>query len=710
MVIWGVAEFSMHTFRPNTIERENRIVTAFKNTTDTIWKTHESLQIGTTQITRQLQTVLQNSQDADSLFLQKKLIDFMESSNSKLDWVVTKNNQVFWWSNNINRDLVNEITQNGSVLYSDQVGVYVISTSIFTFNNDDWSISSAAKIFEIANPYSRYGDVYQASEPSISNLNPTPFYLEGSPDLLPFDHRFSIIRLHADATTGHLALSTLDPEVRNYMDPFLIYTIRSIFFILVISILIQIFQLVLPYDNSWRSIFFRSIFIFFVGWSALNLEIIAFWIHFLILDSLPSEIGSKDNAVNFIWLSAMFIPLTLLIYRKLSIDRFYDNSTFYTRTSLIIFITGMIFGGLYFLLSEFLGYMSSSFLLDLDVSSLIIKDPLSLIHFIFSAFVSTLVMITIATVSYLFRSIKYHIKTILLLLVAGYFYAYAILVVMYLNKLQNPVFESLWIATAFIVILGIISWIHTKKRSEETISIVKAGLLMSLFLCLFSIPSIYWNQQMQLSDLSGLITGSLKYALLWMVTGSLMWTIFNWYSGKKIEIINSDEPILSGKSDLFFIGSIVVLVFSHIVMSHVMIKQVESKIQSDFRSEIIEYKTIDPEGFYSLDENGLPVWNPISDQTILNHVLDYSIYSNLKDSDTDIILDWESPTPFNQYLSAHWTGNLPDVENPVIFKRTNHNFARIFGTQFSDSFILITLFILFLNLSLYVFSRIRLSN
>ena len=116
MVIWGVAEFSMHTFRPNTIERENRIVTAFKNTTDTIWKTHESLQIGTTQITRQLQTVLQNSQDADSLFLQKKLIDFMESSNSKLDWVVTKNNQVFWWSNNINRDLVNEITQNGSVI------------------------------------------------------------------------------------------------------------------------------------------------------------------------------------------------------------------------------------------------------------------------------------------------------------------------------------------------------------------------------------------------------------------------------------------------------------------------------------------------------------------------------------------------------------------------------------------------------------------
>src|SRR5690606_884442 len=152
----------------------------------------------------------------------------------------------------------------------------------------------------------------------------------------------------------------------------------------------------------------------------------------------------------------------------------------------------MSFGGLFFLLSEFLGYMSGSTLLDLSVYSLIIKDPLSLIHFIFSAFVSTLVMITIATVSYLFRSIKYHIKTILLLLVAGYLYAYLILVVMYLNELQNPVFESLWVASAFVIILGIISWIHTNKRNEDTISIVKAGLLMALFLFLFSIPSFYW--------------------------------------------------------------------------------------------------------------------------------------------------------------------------------------------------------------------------
>ncbi|HAC14982.1 MAG TPA: hypothetical protein DCE78_03425 [Bacteroidetes bacterium] len=710
MVIWGVAEFSMHTFRPNTIQRENRIVTSFKKTTDTIWKTHETLQIETTQLSRHLQTIFLAHQDKDSISTQQNLIDIMESADSSKDWVVTRNNQVFWWSKNVTRDLINEITQNRSVLYTDQLGVYIISTSKFTISNDLWSISSASKIFEIANPDSRFGDVYQSSNASISKLNPTPFYLEGSPDLLPFDHRFSIIRLHADATTGHLALSTLDPEVRNYMDPFLIYTIRSIFFVLVIIILIQIFRLVLPYDNTWRSISLRTLFIIFMGWSALKLEIIAFWVHFLILDSLPDEIGSDENAINFIWLTAMFIPFALLTYRKLSIDRFYDNSTIYSRTSLIIFATGMTFGGLYFLLSEFLGYMSNGLLLDLSVTSLIIKDPLSLIHFIFSAFVSTLVMITIATVSYLFRSIKYHIKTILLLLVAGYLYAYLILVVMYLNELQNPVFESLWVASAFVIILGIISWIHTSKRNEDTISIVKAGLLMALFLFLFSIPSFYWNQQLQLDDLPELIIGSLKYALLWMVTGSLMWAVFNWFSDKKVGIVNSNESVLSGKSDLFYLGSIIVLVCFHIGLSHVMLDQVESKIHSDFNSELRNKQSITPEGYYTLDEFGLPKWNPVTNETLSNKVLDYSIYSSLKESDSDVVLSWETSTRFNQALTAHWTGNLPDYENPVIFKQTNRNFARIFGAQFSDSFILITLFLLFINLSLYVINRFRRSN
>src|SRR5690606_28226147 len=133
----------------------------------------------------------------------------------------------------------------------------------------------------------------------------------------------------------------------------------------------------------------------------------------------------------------------------------------------------MLFGGLFFLLSEFLGYMSGSTLLDLSVYSLVIKDPLSLVHFIFGTFVSTLVMITIATVSYLFRSIKYHIKTILLLLISGYVYAYFVLVILFLNDMQNPVIDSLWIACAFLIILGITSWLHRRKRNDEFMSIVR---------------------------------------------------------------------------------------------------------------------------------------------------------------------------------------------------------------------------------------------
>src|SRR5690606_35849018 len=132
-----------------------------------------------------------------------------------------------------------------------------------------------------------------------------------------------------------------------------------------------------------------------------------------------------------------------------------------------------------------------------------------------------------------------------------------------------------------------------------------------------------------------------KYILLWLVTGALMWSIFNWFSVKKVEIIQSGESLFSGKSELFVLGSVFLLVCIHIGLTQYVKTQVKQEMQSSFQSELTSQQELNPEGFYKVDENGLPVWQATFDHLSTNEVLNYSVYSNLMSSEPNFIMNWD---------------------------------------------------------------------
>ncbi len=675
MVTWGVVEFALHTLRPNTIQRENQIVSVFKEASDTIWETHKNLQLTASK----LSNTLSNATDSNYLnTISQTTPDLDETST---DWLLIKDGKAEWWSDNLTLNVIRAMQDATSVLHSNDDGVFVIASSKWSANGSEWQLLGSTKVFDISVSGSRYGDVYEAAIPALLNMEPAPFYLEGSPDLLPFDHRFSIIRINDDYTTGHLALSTLDPGVRNYVNPLWIYGLRTLFFLIVAMIAWKIINLFVVDYSEILKLVSRLTFLIFIGWAAVLLDIIRYWSGLSTAETLFQESGLTIDLILFAWASFVFMILTRDLVIHFTQERFFDHGTRFNKTSLVLFIVGCFVGGLFWWI---LGYYSE--LSDLLGIQNLNDKPLEFreltVGFLWFILIASTFKLLGGLLLFIQKSVKYQVSWILQILVTGHIYLYTILFILNYTPDESDLIRTGWV----FMTLPIGIWILHKVVSSETSSdsFFIQSLKLSLFPCLVAFPLylIESFNSVQFIQISSVLVGIwIKSFMSSMVVVSVV--INHKVQDSKSLSLNIRSLSLGHyESRLLLTTSLLIAVY----FLSVPIAQSFSKSQledsySDFRINQSNQHPV--AGSYEPGLLNLPVFKSwmVTTKPDFDELLNHQIYTSVLTNTSENILRWSEPDDTNAPLLKLYSlakfQNTP--ENYQILATTVDAYSRIFG-------------------------------
>lgn len=485
MVAWGVAEFAGHTLRPDTISREDRINNRFRQTTDALWNNHALLQSATINMASLAQTNLHNrSLPADF---------YQHIKDDETIWAIYRDSSLVMWSEDMSEKLHQTFIGGNQVIFSDKIGLYLVSTSGFTENGSTWTILGARKMYTIANPGSRFGDVYIPIDKNLQKIRPAPYYLEGSPDQLPTDNRFHIITLYDEATTGHLTINTYDPQIRSYIHPNLDLSVRLFFFVTIFVLLWRITSIYFSEKEAWVKTWARQLLLTGGGWTAWNLNIVVFLSRVLVGLSESQEFLENTGLLLYFYTSLVVAGSVVLLSIKFIKDQRYFGFTWYPRTITFSVFYGLFSGFSFFMLAYVIGDISTYPFFDFINPSLLttLLGFLSILSIGLTGI--SVLMFTFLSGWFLMNSERDQIGWVHPLTYLGFFYSYVLLSYLYGSDVNIGLYEHVWIGTFYLVIYFASMFAHKNPAIVEVKSIIKASLLCSLLLILLSAPIIQSN-------------------------------------------------------------------------------------------------------------------------------------------------------------------------------------------------------------------------
>lgn len=694
MVVWGVVEFGLHTIKPNTIQREDRIVWMFKSASAEMWSIHQALQIETanaiSEVVREVEKGgLPHGNSIRSLTL----------NNSNRSWLLLRNDSAVWWSPKLSTSLVEAFSNMRSVLHNDLNGVYVLASSSTTIGSDEWKLFSASKLFEIANPGSRYGDVYLPTSNRIKNLDPAPFYLEGNLSAVPFDHRFSIIRLNEDATTGHLAVSTLDPAVRNYIHPDVLIYLRLVLLALTTYLLWNIIVIGTGlYGNTLRLPMSILLVILF-AWSFVQLGLAGFFIDMM----YAGTDGVSSSGYRLLisgWYALMASLILIMCSRQLLNNRYYEHSTLINKTTLTVFLGGSLLGLLYFLAGSMALQLHSHGHFESSLISTGVRADSVLLQFMFSSFVASIVLLSYQTAAFIIRSVRYKINWVLGVLMVGYMYIYMLLMFVSYEYASSDMIGHLWFGSGLLIIVMMVLTSPDLETMLNEMSVLKFGKLTLAFIFFITFAMFFTSGMTKFASISLVMNDYIQHLLVWTLSGCLAWIVFSILNQTPIKVVDLGSKWFAFGSDRTFLLMTIIVIaglFTGSLYSGHSTKQALVLKNSQKMNEI---SGLDPHynpGRFDLLE--LDVSTPTND-LILPPILDNWIVENLRSQPSGLVHTWsKAHRSGSPILSTYRSGTTPDGEM-VIHARTNYSFDRI-STRMSSRFnasILIIIIIIYSGL------------
>jgi len=671
MVVWGVSEFALHTLRPDTIQRENRIVTVFREASEAILASHQDLQLKASNAAVSIQNARAHNPDQSIDQVLQHL------SDKSQHWILIRDQKAVWWSEQLTLSMIHALMDSESALFTDDQGMYVTVSTSWNMHGDLWQLAGGQQLFAIANKDSRYGDVYQASTRELHYLKPTPYYLEGSPDLLPFDHRFSIIRLRNDATTGHLALSTLDPDVRNYVDPFWNYLIRSIMFSLIALLTWNITsQVSFDYPERTKLAIKLSLIALF-GYVAVLLDLVQYWtIGVHAFNPIRYHVSLSDITM-IGWIGFVSIPASAVLFGYLQRIRLFDHSLRFNRTTLIIFSLGMMFA---------LGYWWSV-RLALTMGDLYAADFSTMTtsgsSIIWIAQSICMAALSYAVLKFILRSVKYQAVWVVQLLLFGYTYLYTILVIVNYTQNDPTIWLTLWIGTMFPVVIWI-TWTWIKWMEESHVgTLIQQSSLLSVMptITLSGITLFLFGSDSTLSQLFLMIV--IIYVLSWILSVVILWFFYT-FSGVSIRIININATIWSTRSDsrtiFVIVGILMTFISSHYISHYLSSSQLEQQFKRFDIQSGSQYRVV---GSYVPGLLELPTYQNWTLNEILPppEVLPFSIFTSAQHNLGANVLRWNhAGKPKSTILDVFKPASSSTSESFNILFTSINSYGRIFET------------------------------
>jgi hypothetical protein len=676
MVSWGVVEFTLHTLRPDTIQREDRIVSVFKNTTEIIWDTHKRLQINASEIANRLKSSSTADYSAHISIINDDIYD------SKTDWLLVRDGQAQWWSQNLTLDVVQAMLDATSVLRSSKNGVFVIASSDWTHGDSNWRLLGSTRIFSMSLSDSRYGDVYEPSIPALSGIEPDPFYLEGSPDLLPFDHRFSILRINNDYTTGHLAISTLDPGVRNYFHPVWMYGFRTIFFLIVILLSWGIINLIQTDSNAKIKLGGKLLFIAVVGWITVLLDIVRFWGGVTTAESLFAESGISLKLIYYAWISFIAGLMLKFLIQFFNKERFFDHGTRFNKTSLYLFITGCVIGGISWWVMSYYNLLFNSIWAHNPISQFT-EYRQFFVSFFWFVFIAASFKLLEALLIFIQKSVKYQVNWILQILITGHIYLYTILFILNYDTINTEYFTKAWVFTTLPIGIWILQNMIARNTESTGDTIFVESLKLSLFPTLVVVPLYVFETigSIEIAGFPRVVTG------LWLtsfLSSVVIVYVLNLRTSENLEFIHLNfKSLLSRHSEIRFLITSVLIVLIYFVSSPIAEMVVKRDLEKSYTSFLINQSNHHPvEGSYKPALLGLPVYQSwlISGNTYFEEILDYSISKSVESNVSSNALKWDKTPKNEQVLKIYRaTGSFDNPENYQILATTVDSYTRIFG-------------------------------
>jgi hypothetical protein len=485
MVAWGIAEFAGHTLRPDTISREDKINNLFRQTTDALWKNHTVLQTATINMASLVQSNVQNND------LTTDFYPFIKDDDSI--WAIYRDSSLVMWSEDMSEKLHQTFLDGNQVLFSDKIGLYLVSLSRFTDNGSTWSVFGAQKMYTIANPGSRFGDVYIPIEKSLQKIRPAPFYLEGSPDQLPTDNRFHIITLYDEATTGHLTISTYDSQIRSYIHPNLDLGIRLFFFVIIFVLLWRTTSIYFSKEESWVKTWTHLLLLTGGGWAAWNLNIVAFLSRIVAGLSDSQEFLENTNLLLYFFSSLVIANSVILLGSKFIKDRRYFGFTWYPRTITLSVLYGLFSGFSFFMMAYVIGDITSYPFFDFLSPSLLTTE-LGFLSILTIGIVGiSVLMFTFLSGWFLMNSEQDQIGWVHPLTYLGFFYSYVLLSYLFGSNVNIGLYEHVWIGLFYLVTYFASMFAHKYPSIVEIKSILKVSLICSVLLIILSAPLIHSN-------------------------------------------------------------------------------------------------------------------------------------------------------------------------------------------------------------------------
>ncbi len=695
MVVWGVVEFGLHTIKPNTIQREDRIVRMFKTASTEMWSIHQALQIETANKTHELIRVL-DTVDASEV---SSVLGLNSQVEDHRTWLLLKNDTAVWWSPKLSPSLVDAFANMQSVLHNDLNGVYVMASSSFSHGTDEWKLFSANKLFEIANPGSRYGDVYLPTSKRLNNLNPTPFYLEGSLDAVPFDHRFSIIRLNEDATTGHLAVSTLDPSVRNYVHPDVLIYLRLLLLAIATFLLWNILVIGTNlYGNSFR-LPLNILLVILFSWSFVQLGLFGYFID--LIYSATDGVSTSDYRLMISgWYALMASAILVMCSKQLLNNRYYEHSTLINKTTLGVFLGGSLLGVLYFLAGNLGLQLQNNGHFETSLMSTGIRIDSVILQFMFSSFVASIVLFSYQTAAFIIRSVKYKINWVLGVLIVGYMYVYMILMFITYDYASTQMIGHLWFGSGLLIIVMMVLTSPNLESMLQDMSVLKFGKLTLSFIFFITFAMFLTSNTIKFMSFSMILNQYIQHFFVWTASGCIAWIVFSRYNKNPLRLTDLNNHWFGFGSDRTFLLATLVLVLGLFVGSILVDHSTKQTLVQSNSDKIGELSGIEP--FYATGKFNLYELDGSTPATdlVLHPILDNWIVEKIRSHPAELIHHWSKAHKSGSPILTTYRSATTQDHGSIIYARTNYAFDRISDRMSSrfNATLLIIVFIIYSGL------------